>query len=248
MNEQEWDRMRTAEEGLWWYKALHRALLRLLPSENKTKKAIVLDAGCGTGGFMTKLAHEGYQVAGLDMSPAGIRHTYNRGFTSVLVASANVFPFDDDSFDLVTCLDVLESESVIPKQVIEETWRVLKPGGYGLFQMAAHQWLLSEHDRAVHSVRRFSKHQFLALFEKANFEIVYATYLFFLLFPLMALWKLMHPPKKNLLRESAVSDVRLPASYLNQLLYAICLPESILVPRIALPIGTSVCTLVKKHE
>ncbi|MBI4831561.1 MAG: class I SAM-dependent methyltransferase [Candidatus Lindowbacteria bacterium] len=217
MNEQEWERMRAEEEGLWWYKALHRFLLRFLTATNKTGGAAVLDVGCGTGGFLDKLARRGYRVFGLDMSPLAIRHVNARGIATALVASANCFPFRDESFDMVTCIDMLECESVSPSTVASEAFRVLKPGGYCLFQMAAHQWLLSEHDRAVHSVRRFNLRQFRNLFAGTGFQVIYASYLFLMLFPAMALWKVMHRPMKDVPRSAAISDVKPVSPLLNQL-------------------------------
>lgn len=248
MNEQEWDRLRTCEEKLWWYKALHQFLLRFIPAENITKDSYVLDVGCGTGGFMDKLRSKAYRIVGFDISMSGIRHVKERGFSSAYVASANNFPFKNESFNLITCIDVLECESVSPDMLINEAFRVLKPGGCALFQMAAYQWLLSEHDRAVHSTRRFNRRQMKALFKGTDFQIIYTTHLFFFLFPILALWKLMHQLRKNIPREAAISDVKLPGPCINRLLYAICLLESIFVPRFILPVGTSVCALVKKND
>jgi ubiquinone/menaquinone biosynthesis C-methylase UbiE len=249
MNELEWDRMRANEDCLWWYKALHRFLLRLVRTKTKSRTPlVVLDVGCGTGGFMVKLSREGHKVFGFDMSPVGIRHAGDRGFRTLSVGNANDFPFKDESFDMVTCIDVLESESVSPESAVKEALRVLKPGGCGLFLMAAHQWLLSEHDRAVHSVRRFTIGQLRDVLKSVNFQIVYATYLFSLLFPVMSLWKIMNRPDSRKERATAVSDVKSINRYLNGLLHAICCIESVFLPWIVLPMGTSVCAVVRKNE
>jgi SAM-dependent methyltransferase len=50
----EYDLMDRAEEELWWYRALHARLLEALSST----RGRVLDAGCGTGGLLRKLARE----------------------------------------------------------------------------------------------------------------------------------------------------------------------------------------------
>jgi ubiquinone/menaquinone biosynthesis C-methylase UbiE len=249
MNEQEWDKMRAFEDYFWWYKALHRFLLRLIWTKTNSTKTpfAVLDVGCGTGGFMMKLARTGHKVFGFDISPVGILHANNRGLRSVSVASANNFPFKDESFDMVTCIDVLESKSLSPEAVVKEALRVLKPGGCGLFQMAAHQWLMSEHDRAVHSVRRFNMRQLRNLLQNLDFQIIYATYFFFLLFPVMSLWKITNRPKSQRDQEKAVSDVKPINPYLNEFLYAICCLEAVFLPWIALPMGTSVCVVVRKN-
>lgn len=237
--------MRECEDSLWWYRSLHRYLLRLLPDANGSGKR-ALDVGCGTGGWMAKLAARGYSVAGFDLSPEAVQFVKQRGFPDVQVGDANRFPAPDASFDLVTCVDVMECREVEPASVVSETARVLKPGGHGLLQMAAHQCLLSEHDTAVHSVRRYTLRQFRALFDGAGLHIVRATYLYALLFPPMALWKLAHPARPQKPESAAVSDVKLPPRAVNEVLYGVCWLESLLLPALRLPMGTSVCALVRK--
>ncbi len=195
---------------------------------------------------MAKLAARGYSVAGFDLAPEAVQFVKQRGFADVQVGNANHFPVPDASFDLVTCVDVMECREVEPANVVRESARVLKPGGHALLQMAAHQWLLSEHDTAVQSVRRYSLRQFRSLFDGSGLQVVRATYLFALLFPLMALWKLAHPAREGRPDAAAVSDVELPPRVVNEVLYGICRLESLLLPALPLPMGTSVCALVRK--
>ena len=245
MNPVEYQKMRECEDLHWWYRSLHRYLLRLLPDYSGAGKR-ALDVGCGTGGWMAELAGLGYAVAGFDLSAEAVEYAKRRGFAEVQVGDANRFPAPDDYFDLVTCVDVMECREVDPPSVVGEMARVLKPGGYALLQMAAHQWLLSEHDVAVHSVRRYNRRQFRALFDGSGLQVIRTTYLFGLLFPLMAIWKLAHPARTGRPAAAAVSDVKLPPLPVNHLLYALCYLESLLFPDFSLPAGTSVCALVRK--
>jgi hypothetical protein len=144
----------------------------------------------------------------------------------------------------VTCVDLLEVVSVQPQQLVAEALRVLKPGGQGVFVMAAHQWLLSEHDRAVGSVRRYNLSQMRGLFASNAVEIQRATYLFFFLFPLVAMRKLFNRPKDA--QQSSVSDVSLPPTLINGPLFTICWLESLFMRLFNFPIGSSALVMVKK--
>ncbi|MCA1962087.1 MAG: class I SAM-dependent methyltransferase [Desulfomonile sp.] len=247
MNPDEYRRMRTCEEQLWWYRSLHRYLLRFVPAA-RDSRARALDIGCGTGGFLRHLMRNGYQVTGLDVSPLAIAELNKEpGATVGVVGDANNLPFENSSFDLVCCVDVLECEPVDPHAAVREAVRVMKPGAMGIFQMAAHQWLLSEHDRAVHSVRRFNRKQFLGLFNVPQVKVLHSSYLFFLLFPLMAVWKLLNPPAQHVDRAQAVSDVKLPNPLFNLLLQLPCALEALVLPYLCLPAGTSVFAMIRKE-
>lgn len=63
----------------------------------------VLDVGCGNGSFLNPLGDR-FRVAGLDVSEEALRHVR----AERVVGVASDIPFPDGSFDLVTCLEVLE--------------------------------------------------------------------------------------------------------------------------------------------
>lgn len=245
MNESEYIRMRECEDALWWYRALHRFLLSLTPTAINEHSMCALDVGCGTGSFASKLQERGYWVAGIDWSPLAARETKARKLDAVVVGSSNMLPYESEYFDLVTCIDVLECEGADPNKTISESLRVLKTGGHGIFLMPAHKWLLSEHDKAIHSVRRYTLSELKSMFQDKNISIVNATYLYFLLFPLMALWKVLKKGNSTS-RQEAVSDVVLPNRYVNILLYKICCIEIALLKNFNLPMGMSACVVVRK--
>lgn len=88
--------------------------------------ADLLDIGCGTGDFLTHLVqqtHDG-RLAGLDLVPPQQPHpdwTFTEG-------DAESLPYDDDSFDAVTCLHTLSHITNLPA-AMAEAQRVLRPGG-----------------------------------------------------------------------------------------------------------------------
>lgn len=97
----------------------------------------LLDIGCGGGVLTEEFALLGCQVTGIDISARSISvaqtHAAINGLSiDYRVGSGTSLHFDDNSFDAVSCCDVLEHIRDW-RQVLAEARRVLKPGGLFLF-------------------------------------------------------------------------------------------------------------------
>lgn len=104
----------------------------------------VLDVGCGTGGTSVALALSPLaprEVVGIDASASALEAARVRAcghdlasdrlrFVHVPVGEA--FPFQDASFDLVTCVSVLEfiGSDAARRAFVAEMLRVTRPGGH----------------------------------------------------------------------------------------------------------------------
>jgi ubiquinone biosynthesis O-methyltransferase len=93
----------------------------------------ILDVGCGTGNYSMNLAQKGAKVFGVDYSEwmlrIAIRNAVEKGVCiDHRHASLEELPYNDDSFDVVLCMNVLEfSEN--PRKAVDEMFRVLKKDG-----------------------------------------------------------------------------------------------------------------------
>jgi 2-polyprenyl-6-hydroxyphenyl methylase/3-demethylubiquinone-9 3-methyltransferase len=99
----------------------------------KNKK--VLDLGCGGGLLSNTLAQAGHEVTGIDLSMNSLREAQVRDTTqsvTYLCRAAEELPFEKNSFDVVTAMDLLEHVDH-PKAVLEEAGRVLKSNGLFFF-------------------------------------------------------------------------------------------------------------------
>lgn len=88
----------------------------------------VLDVACGLGGWLGYFRERGASVSGIDLSHKAIdvcRGRFPDG--DFHVGPAEVLPFADDSFDVVTCMGSLEHFVDKPK-ALSEMLRVARPG------------------------------------------------------------------------------------------------------------------------
>lgn len=97
----------------------------------------LLDIGCGGGVLTEEFASLGCRVTGIDISPESIAvaraHAEISGLSiDYRVGSGTNLPFDNESFDAVSCCDVLEHIGDW-KQVIAEVARVLMSRGLFFF-------------------------------------------------------------------------------------------------------------------
>lgn len=97
----------------------------------------LLDIGCGGGVLTEEFAAMGCQVSGIDVSLRSIQiaqlHAARTGLDiDYQVGAATQLTFKRESFDAVSCCDVLEHIHEW-RQVIAEAGRVLKPGGIFFF-------------------------------------------------------------------------------------------------------------------
>jgi 2-polyprenyl-6-hydroxyphenyl methylase / 3-demethylubiquinone-9 3-methyltransferase len=95
----------------------------------------VLDIGCGAGLLTNALAKVGHTVSGIDLSPSSLTIAKKYDETNSVtykVANAYSLPFEDQSFDVVCAMDVLEHVEE-PSLLIAEASRVLKSNGLFFF-------------------------------------------------------------------------------------------------------------------
>ncbi len=91
----------------------------------------ILDLCCGSAQATQYLVKYSDKVAGLDASPLSLeRARRNVPTANYVEAFAEDMPFGDNEFDLVhTSAALHEMEPIQLRQILEEVYRVLKPGG-----------------------------------------------------------------------------------------------------------------------
>lgn len=131
---------------LWGKVVDRRARRRMLELAQVADGETVLEVGCGDGSMLESLAraNPSGRTVGVDLADGMVTRTQQRlrrlRLPGVELRRADVrsLPFEDASFDVVTCayvLDILPSEEIT--QALTEVRRVLRPGGRTVIANAA---------------------------------------------------------------------------------------------------------------
>lgn len=118
---------------------MHRHAAPILQSGDGDRSKRALEVGCGAGFFTKELVNLGFDATGIDLSAVGIERAKSAVPEATFLQHdlTQPLPFDDESFDLVWCSEVLE-HLFSPRGVLEQIRRVLRPGGQLLVTVPYH--------------------------------------------------------------------------------------------------------------
>jgi SAM-dependent methyltransferase len=155
MDESLMKEMLAVDEHHWWYRGRRRIIRAELERLPLPRPARVLDAGCGSGRTLQELVPYG-DVTGIELNQEAAELARSRGIGEVCIGRLEELPWTDQSFDLITCLDVIE-HTPDDRPALAELHRVCRPGGWLLVTVPAYPSLWSLHDEANHHYRRYSR-------------------------------------------------------------------------------------------
>jgi ubiquinone/menaquinone biosynthesis C-methylase UbiE len=205
----------------------------------------VLDVGCGTGATLEKFDNHA-QATGTDISFEALKFCRKRQLPRLTQATTEALPFRENTFDLITCFDVLYHQGIASDvKAISTMVQVLKPGGWLLVREPAYDFLKGGlHDEAVHTSRRYSAYQLKRKLELSGLQIKRITYANTFLLPFAGtkriLERLLH--LKNISR----ADPDLRFSSRGRMMLGILKFEALLIKRMNLPFGLSLIILAQK--
>lgn len=231
---------------MWWFAALHRNLQlfyrRTAPPDMSLP---LLDAGCGTGGLLARIAAAAPEraVIGLDADPLAAARAAAKSGCPVCAGSVNTLPFADALFGAIISADVLCHQGVDAEAALAQFHRVLRDDGVLILNLPAYPWLLSRHDRAVHNERRYTRGGIGRLLARSGFRLIFASYWNAVLLPVMVLTRKLLPAGRP-----GGSDVRLyPAPVEALCRLATGLETALLRGGLSLPCGGSIIAVAKKR-
>jgi SAM-dependent methyltransferase len=150
----EYEAMLALDERHWWYRGRRAVLNAVLDGLAIPPRARILDAGCGSGRTLDELNRHGSAV-GTELNPLGVRAARARGH-DVAESAVEDLPHPDGSFELVTCLDVIEHTDD-DVAALSELARVTKADGRLIVTVPAHPRLWSRHDEVNGHRRRYTR-------------------------------------------------------------------------------------------
>jgi ubiquinone/menaquinone biosynthesis C-methylase UbiE len=156
------------------YSGVERALNVFLASEAPID---VLDCGCGTGHWLTKLALPGRRVIGLDASAEMLMQAPRVKSLELVRGEAEHLPFETSSFDRIFCVNSFH-HFPSKRLFVSEVRRVLKPhGGFTTIGLDPHNgldrwWIYDYFENALEldKQRYSSQESIVEMMTAAGFE------------------------------------------------------------------------------
>jgi len=238
--------MDEVEGSHWWFvgrRSILESFLDQIHSSLTTHRSPlrILDIGCGTGANLEMLSQFG-EAEGVDVSEDALEFCRLKGLKAQK-GLAETLPFDDETFDLTTALDVVEhlDDDVAG---LREMHRVTKKGGYSLIFVPAYMFLWGVQDDVSNHRIRYTRKQIVERLKKAGYTIERATY---------ANWTFFVPilTGRTLMRITGLkpaSENNINVSALNGLFGKLLGAERFWLKNFNFPFGVSIVIVAKKND
>jgi SAM-dependent methyltransferase len=235
-----------AEREHFWFRGFRRFVSPLLTGAVAgVSSPRILDCGCGTGNNLQLLRRYG-PACGIDLTFSGLAYAKRSGERLVAQASALSLPFSDDTFDLVTSFDVIYAfDDAMAATALDEMYRVLRPGGSLVLNVAALPALRGNHSILGGEVQRYTRASLRTHLERAGFAVQRLTYTNFAILPIVAAVRFTQRLRQGG-HELSDSEMTVPSPPVNLALAGLLALESYALRVVDMPLGSSLLTVAQK--
>ena len=238
-----------AEQRHFWFRGFKRFVAPLLQQATAgLTHPRLLDAGCGTGTNLIFLRRYGTPY-GLELHWRGLQFAHERGLPRLTQGSVTALPYVDSSMDVVVSFDVLYClPAPAEAAAISEMYRVLKPGGALIVNVAAMNMLKGDHSVLGGEVRRYTRRRAARKTRSApGFVWTRITHTNAFLFPITATVRWFQRLRGLKTESQNRGDFYVPPAPVNALFSGALALESILVAAgVNMPVGSSLLCLARK--
>lgn len=232
----------SVEDENWWNEGRRRILCNLIKTITNRNNLRILDVGCGPGGTSVSFNIFG-TVMGTDYSTTALKIALRRGL-NVFKSKLTEIPVKNESFDIITALDVIEHIQE-EQQVLMEIKRILKSDGFVVITVPAFKFLWSEHDVAVSHVRRYNIPSLRRSLQTAGFSIVRISYFVSFVFPFVVIYRLL--TRSGAKKTNPKPNMNKLPSIVNNTLEKIMRLEDNILKKCNFPFGVSIVCIAKKQ-
>lgn len=239
-----------AEQRHFWFRGFRRFVAPLLiEATTGLRRPRLLDAGCGTGTNLNLLKQYGVPF-GVELAWRGLQFGHARGLSRLTQASVTALPFTSGAVDVVLSFDVLYClEEPLEKAAIAEMFRVLRPGGALIVNVAALDILRGDHSVFGGEVRRYTKKELQSKLERGGFRINRITYTNAALFPITATVRAIQRLRGVKPEADTAGDFYVPPAPVNAAFSgALAVEAKLISAGIDMPLGSSLLCLARKPE
>jgi SAM-dependent methyltransferase len=236
-----------AEDRHFWFKGLRRHGRALLVKAlaGRTPRLIV-DCGAGTGRNLDWLSALGPAI-GVELSPTALAYGRRRG-RRLVRGTVMALPFTDESADVATSFDVLYAfDAADGRRAVAEMWRILRPGGVAVFNVAALDILKGSYPTLIEERTRYTRRGLKALLTESGFEIDRLTFTNMSPFPFAFLVRFFERLTGRDKTGSA-ADLNVPPAPVNAAFNALLGLEAAWLRVGNLPVGSSLFAVARKRR
>jgi SAM-dependent methyltransferase len=235
-----------AEREHFWFHGFRRFVRPLIAEAARNidgRLPSILDCGCGTGNNLEMLRQYG-RPFGIDLTYSGLAYARHHRERLIAQASATALPFPDRVFDIVTSFDVIYAlDDAGAATALKEMYRVMRPGGYLVLNVAALPALRGNHSVLGGEVQRYTRGSLRRHFEGAGFSVKRLTYTNASILPLVAGVRF---GQRLFGHRESTQEISVPAWPVNAALTALLAAEATAVRWVDMPIGSSLLGLVRR--
>ncbi|WP_374089698.1 class I SAM-dependent methyltransferase [Methylomicrobium lacus] len=196
----------------WYYVSKSKAIQMLLRSLSEGN---VLDVGAGSGVFSKLLLETDLAASARCVDTAypfdeksEIHHNKTISFVK------SVENIDETVILMIDVLEHIEDDHAFLKHYVDR----IPDGSYVLMSVPAFRFLWSGHDIFLEHKRRYTLSELETLAKNSGLKVIRGRYFFGLLFPLIALIRLINRLLLKTGKLSAKSDLKRSPGFINQLL------------------------------
>ena len=237
-----------AEREHFWFHGFRRFVRPLLEDAARDVKGrvpTVLDCGCGTGNNLQMIRQYG-RAFGIDLTYSGLAYARHHRERLIAQASATALPFPDRVFDIVTSFDVIYAlDDTGAATALKEMYRVMRPGGYLVLNVAALPVLRGNHSVLGGEVQRYTRRSLRRHFEDADFGVKRLTYTNISILPMVAGIRFA---QRLIGHRESTQEISVPVPPVNAALKVLLAVEAAAVRWVDMPIGSSLLALARRPE
>lgn len=230
----------------WWYVSRENFVIHILHHMRKPFR--LLDVGFGTGRFISRVAREvhGCEITGIDPSKQALSLAKKKRIKAALVLGDVETMKYTDSFDVITCLDVVEHTD--DTKSLKRVYSALKPGGIVIITVPAFNAMWCRNDDLSHHKRRYTAGELKSKLRKAGFRVELLSYWNLHLFlPILVVRKLNRFLDKIGVRKEPDYDLKTPGKFFNSMLIRLMeVDNAMILAGFKLPLGTSIFCIARK--
>lgn len=215
----------------------------------RTGKIKYLEIGCGTGDFISQIAHnKTLEITGSEIYLKGLL------FAKKNLPGVDFLQFDvtqgtiGEQFQIITAFDVIEH---IDNDVaaIGNVRKMLSRDGVLIISVPQHMFLWSNLDKIVKHKRRYSRRELVSKLKNNGFVIDYATSFIFILFPLMLISRLFDKGSDQSRSDERALEKRVKFPWILNAIFDLFMriDESLINLGASLPFGGTLIIVARKR-